>query len=104
MFGISSATEAAGGRLLGLLKVVLSMPKFSPIPLMNENRGAFGVNLGHMWHEPYKVREWMKDILQGVEDGWLRPHVDKVFSFEDVAAAHQYIEDRQNIGKVVLVP
>ncbi len=104
MFGISSATEAAGGKVFGLLKVVLSMPKFSPIPLMNDNRGVFGVNLGHMWHEPEKVDVWFETILNGVRDGWVRPQVDKVFAFEKAAQAHQYIEDRKNIGKVILVP
>ncbi len=104
MFGISSATEASGGRLLGLLKVVLSMPKFSPISLMNDNRSVFGVNLGHMWHEPEMVRVWFEAILNGAREGWIRPHVDKVIKFEEAAQAHQYIEDRKNIGKVILTP
>ncbi len=42
--------------------------------------------------------------MDGVQEGWVRPHVDKSFSFNDVADAHAYIENRKNIGKVVLVP
>ena len=46
----------------------------------------------------------MRYVLQGVDEGWVRPHVDKVFSFEQAGDAHAYIENRKNIGKVILVP
>jgi NADPH:quinone reductase-like Zn-dependent oxidoreductase len=57
-----------------------------------------------MWHEPEKVAVWMRDILGGVEDGWVRPYVDRSFSFDEAGAAHRYLEERKNIGKVILVP
>jgi putative PIG3 family NAD(P)H quinone oxidoreductase len=36
------------------------------------------------------------------EDGRLRPVVDRVFPFSDVGAAHEYVEENRNFGKVVL--
>jgi NADPH:quinone reductase-like Zn-dependent oxidoreductase len=57
-----------------------------------------------MWHEPEKVAEWVSSKMQGVNEGWIRPHVDKVFPFEQAGEAHTYMESRKNIGKVVLVP
>ena len=71
---------------------------------MDKNKGVFGLNLGHMWQEREKVAQWMRALLDGVSEGWVRPHVDKAFSFDQVAEAHAYIEARKNIGKVVLVP
>ena len=71
---------------------------------MNLNRGVFGVNMGHLWHEPDKIRAWADKLLQGVAAGWVRPHVDKAFSFDRVGEAHAYLEARKNIGKVVLTP
>jgi len=62
------------------------------------------VNLGHLWNEKKKIRDWMQVILNGVNEGWVRPHVDKTFSFGEASKAHLYIESRKNIGKVVLVP
>lgn len=104
MFGVSTAS--ANGLLgkLKMLKAVAQTPWFFALPLVNRNRGVFGLNLGHMWHEPEKVAIWMRDILRGVGEGWVRPYVDQAFSFDDVAKAHQYMEARKNIGKVVLVP
>jgi NADPH:quinone reductase-like Zn-dependent oxidoreductase len=104
MFGISAATDSSWVGKLKLIKTAIDMPFFHPVSLMNDNRSAFGVNMGHMWHEVDKLRIWMDYIIAGVNEGWVRPYVDKEFSFADAAAAHQYIEDRKNIGKIVLIP
>ncbi|HEY1077208.1 MAG TPA: zinc-binding dehydrogenase [Fontimonas sp.] len=102
MFGISSATESSLPGPLKLVGMALGLPLFTPIGLMNENRSVFGVNMGHLWHEPDKVAIWMQTILRGVAEGWVRPHVDKVFPLAQAGDAHSYIEARRNTGKVVL--
>lgn len=104
MFGISTASADGLRGKLGMAKAVWQTPWFHPLGLLNQNKGVFGLNLGHMWHEREKVAEWMKVILDGVNEGWIRPHVDKAFPFDEIGAAHAYIESRKNIGKVVLVP
>jgi NADPH:quinone reductase-like Zn-dependent oxidoreductase len=71
---------------------------------MNLNRAVFGVNMGHLWHEPEKIRSWADALLDGVAAGWVRPHVDKAFPFDRAGEAHAYLEARRNIGKVVLTP
>jgi NADPH:quinone reductase-like Zn-dependent oxidoreductase len=104
MFGVSIAAANGLKGKLKMIKAAVQMPRFHPIGLLNKNRGVFGLNLGHMWHEPEKVSTWMETILGGVSEGWVRPHVDKVFSFAQVGDAHSYMEARKNTGKVVLVP
>lgn len=37
-----------------------------------------------------------------LNSGQLRPVIDKVFNFNDVADAHRYLEAGQHIGKVML--
>jgi len=104
MFGVSAASANGLKGKFKLIKAVLQMPKFSPLGLLKKSRGVFGLNLGHLWHEPKKVTAWMQVILDGVNEGWVRPFVDKAFSFEQVGDAHKYLEERKNLGKVVLVP
>jgi NADPH:quinone reductase-like Zn-dependent oxidoreductase len=104
MFGVSTASANGISGKLKMLKAVVQMPRFHPLGLLNKNRGVFGLNLGHMWHEPEKVALWMRDILRGVDEEWIRPHVDQTFSFDDVGKAHRRLEERKNIGKVVLIP
>jgi len=104
MFGVSTASANGISGKLKMLKAVVQMPRFHPLGLLNKNRGVFGLNLGHMWHEPEKVALWMRDILRGFDEEWINPHVDQAFSFDDVGKAHRRLEERKNIGKVVLVP
>jgi synaptic vesicle membrane protein VAT-1 len=102
MFGISLATTSKLFGPLRLLPLALGMPLFHPLSLMNRNKSAFGVNLGHMWHEADMIAAWMHILLAGVADGWVRPHVDKTFPLAEVGTAQTYIEERKNTGKVVL--
>ncbi len=104
MFGVSTASANGLKGKFKLIKAAAQMPWFHPLGLLNKNRGIFGLNLGHMWHEPEKVAEWVQEIMAGVSEGWIRPYVDKAFPFEQAGDAHSYIESRKNIGKVVLVP
>jgi NADPH:quinone reductase-like Zn-dependent oxidoreductase len=102
MFGVSVATTSKLFGPLRLLPVALGMPFFHPLSLMSSNKSAFGVNLGHMWHESDMISSWMEILLKGVADGWVRPHVDKSFPLAQVGEAQTYIEERKNTGKVVL--
>ena len=104
MFGVSVASANGLAGKIKMVKAALQMPRFNPIGLMSKNRGAFGLNLGHLWHEPEKVEEWVEAIVRGIEEGWIKPHVDKAFPFAQAGDAHTYMESRKNIGKVVLVP
>jgi len=104
VFGMSVASASGIKGKLRALKAILSMPRFNPLGLMNRNRAVFGLNLGHMWGEGEKVAGWTQEIMRGVSEGWIRPHVDRAFSFDQIRDAHTHIESRKNIGKVVLVP
>ena len=102
MFGVSTATQSRLPGRLRLIPLGLGMPLFHPLSLMNQNRSVFGVNLGHLWHEADKIRRWTHALLEGVAEGWVRPHVDKTFPLAQAGEAQAYIEARKNIGKVVL--
>ena len=102
MFGVSDAAASGLPWPFNLLSVAASMPWFHPISLMNANKAAFGVNVGHLWDEGAKVRAWASTLLAGVAEGWVRPHVDRTFPLDAAGEAHAYIEARRNKGKVVL--
>jgi NADPH:quinone reductase-like Zn-dependent oxidoreductase len=105
-FGLSSAATSKERSLLAPFRALAKVPwlRVNPISLMNENHGVLGVNLGHMWDQVDVLRGWLEQILRWWTEGKVRPHVDRTFSFADAPAAHAYIQDRRNIGKVVLVP
>lgn len=104
VFGISVASASGIAGKFRAVKAILTMPRFNPIGLMNRNKGVFGLNLGHLWREGDKVAGWTREIMRGVAEGWITPHVDRSFTFDQIAEAHTHLESRKNIGKVVLVP
>lgn len=44
----------------------------------------------------------MKEVCKLLEDGKIKPIVDKTFSFTEIKAAHEYLENSKNLGKVVI--
>ena len=103
VYGVSSA---AGGGKLGLVKAILGAPwaRASPFALMGANKGVLGVNMGHLWDAQARVAGWANRLLDLWTDGAVRPHVDRVFPFEDAAGAHRHLEGRSNVGKTLLRP
>jgi NADPH:quinone reductase-like Zn-dependent oxidoreductase len=106
MYGISSAATGKKRSLTSMLRTLASMPwfQFNPLSLIDANKGVFGVNLGHLWSEVDRIRGWGEQLLDLWESGAIRPQIAKSFRFDEAAAAHEYIQDRKNIGKVLLVP
>jgi NADPH:quinone reductase-like Zn-dependent oxidoreductase len=106
MFGISAAVNRKERSVLGLLAVLAATPwfQFNPLSLMNANKGVFGVNLGHMWGEVDRIRNWADQLVDLWRQRVVKQKIAKSFRFDEVAAAHHFIQDRKNIGKVLLVP
>lgn len=101
-FGASSATTGKRRDLFAVLKTMISMPFFHPVPLMDSNRGVFGTNMGHLWEVMDRLQPDMDAILRHVVEGTFCPVVDRAFPFEQAGEAHAYIQDRKNFGKVLL--
>jgi NADPH:quinone reductase-like Zn-dependent oxidoreductase len=106
MFGVSAAASGKERSLLGFVSLLASTPwlQFNPISLMNANKGVFGVNLGHMWGEVDRIREWADRLFELWAQGVVKPRIARSFRFDEAAQAHHFIQDRRNIGKVLLVP
>ncbi len=48
------------------------------------------------------IRDFADFALPRFADGRLKPVIDRIFSWQEVAEAHQYMEANKNIGKIVL--
>jgi NADPH:quinone reductase-like Zn-dependent oxidoreductase len=101
MLGISSMSGERRNALT-VLRSWWAMKPFQPLSLMNRNRGVFGLNLGHLWGERRQLQPLMDLLLMELSAERLTPVVAKTFPLERVADAHRYIQNRSNIGKVVL--
>lgn len=105
-FGLSSGSTGRERSLLSVARTLAAVPwlQINPLSLMNGNRAVAGVNLGRMWDRSELLASWLGQVLAWWGEGKVRPHVDRAFSFDQAPAAHEYIQDRRNVGKVLLTP
>jgi synaptic vesicle membrane protein VAT-1 len=106
MFGISAAVTGKKRSVLAMLSTLANTPwfQFNPVSLMNANKGVFGVNLGHMWGEIDRQRGWADQLFDLWAQGAIKPKIARSFRFDEAPQAHHFIQDRENVGKVLLVP
>jgi NADPH2:quinone reductase len=67
------------------------------------NQSLTGVFLGAEIAGP-RAQQMIGELVDDVAAGRLRVLVDRTFPLADAAAAHAFIESRQAVGRVVLVP
>jgi NADPH:quinone reductase-like Zn-dependent oxidoreductase len=72
--------------------------------MMNENKGVFGLNMLHWWDREGDLERITEPLAAALEAGELEPVVAESFPFDRAGDAHRFLQDRRNIGKVVLVP
>ncbi len=102
IFGFSSAVVGARRNYLRLAVSLLKTPRFSPFKLFAHNRAVIGVMLSFL--RPEVLRREYPPLFKLYTEGKLHPHVDRTFPLSQAALAHEYIQARKNVGKVVLVP
>lgn len=101
LYGATGVVAGSKRNIFRALGFMMSQPGIKPLWLMNQNKAVGGLNLLQLWDAEEQLSYAMADILSGI-GGWLKPRVDKAFPMERAAEAHAYLQDRKNIGKVVL--
>jgi len=88
----------------GLVGMPLAtMPWWKSVNMMSENKGVFGLNMLSWWDREGLDRV-TAPLLDDLASGALKPVVAEAFPFDRAGDAHRFIEERRNIGKVVLTP
>lgn len=71
--------------------------------LMGGNRSLSGVFLGAEITTP-RVHDNIQRLIDEAAHGKLKVMIDREFPLSEAAAAHAYIESRQAVGRVLLIP
>jgi NADPH:quinone reductase-like Zn-dependent oxidoreductase len=95
-------TAGESRHVLRALAAQWSTPRFDPIAMISENRGVFGLDLDHLWAERRFLHASMEALLTDFGAGRLKAVVAKAFPLGRAADAHRFLQDRANVGKVVL--
>jgi NADPH:quinone reductase-like Zn-dependent oxidoreductase len=108
-YGLSEVQSGEGRDIAAAVKGLVrmttaTMPWWKSMAIMNENKGVFGLNMLHWWDREGSLDRVVTPLADDLDAGRLEPVVAASFPFDEAAAAHRYIHERRNVGKVVLVP
>jgi NADPH:quinone reductase-like Zn-dependent oxidoreductase len=80
-------------------------PEATPFPLFAVLAKSLTLR-GYLVHEitgdPARLQSAKAFILDGLASGALRPIIAKTFPFEEIVAAHRYLESNAQFGKIVV--
>ena len=100
-FGASAAVSGPKRNYFTAFKMWRSTPKFNPLIMMSSNKAIFGVHMGKM-DDSAVFGTHMMELAKMLQQGKIKPIIDSVWRFEQVADAQQHMHDRKNRGKVLL--
>jgi len=103
-YGFSSTAGPEGKKsLMRAGMALLQTPRFHPLKLMASNIAVIGVNLGRLQARAAVLAGEIDELFKLYAAGKIKPVIAKTFPLGEAAAAHRYMHDRKNIGKVILV-
>ncbi|XP_061665482.1 synaptic vesicle membrane protein VAT-1 homolog [Syngnathoides biaculeatus] len=102
VFGAANCVTGQKRSLLALVKTWYNQLSISTLKLMQTNKAVCGFHLGYL--DEQHVDAGMASLLRLYAEGKIRPRVDSRFHFEEVTDAMRRMHERQNIGKVILLP
>lgn len=109
IFGMSEVSSGEKRKMWRALSAIARLP-FSTTPwwkgalIFNENKGVFGLNMLTWWQREGDLSRVIQPVAEGLTKGVFRPVLEEAFPFSRADEAHRYMQERRNIGKVVLVP
>lgn len=102
-FGASSMISGEKRSLPQLFSFLINMPLYTPIRLMMENKGVFGLNMLPLFEDPL-LTQALDQVIQHFDEGKLQVLIGKTFPLAQGGEAHSYLQGRSNIGKIILTP
>ena len=77
----------------------IAIPVF---PILSKHLTVRGYELFEITTVPEKLAKAKQFVYDGLASGQLRPEIDKIFAFDEMVKAHEYMASNQQIGKIVV--
>lgn len=77
----------------------------TPFPMfqaLNKGLSVRGYSMFEVTSKPEKLERARNYIMNGLQNGTLKPLIDKTFPLDKIAEAHRYMESNQQNGKIVV--
>jgi NADPH2:quinone reductase len=92
------------GRLINYGNASGGSTSIDAFTLINDNHILQGFGLASYFGKPDLMQETYQYLFSQAATGKLKVHIGQTFPLKDAAEAHRQMENRQTIGKIVLIP
>ena len=97
------AADMSDKNIMGKLKTGLDFGFYHPGMLIGSSKAILGLNMLRIAdNKPSMLKRCLQEVVQLTGLGVFAPKLGKTFNASDIAAAHDYLEKRKSIGKVVV--
>lgn len=101
-FGVASRS-GAGSSILKDLKLVFGFGFLPIVEFLLKSQGIIGVNMLHVADErPEALQHCIQAVVRMTQEGILKPTVGGKFPVEELAKAHDFLQNRKSIGKIAV--
>ena len=104
LFGLSEPVAQGRRSWWRLIRSLIAMPRPGVLDLISRNQSVAGLNIGHLWSDFDRFRAAGDYLFEDWRNGVIAPVVHARVPFDEAARAHEILQERKNIGKVLLVP
>ena len=102
LYGVSSRMKNKKG-IFGTIRLLWNFGLMTPVELLISSKSIMGVNMLRIAdNKPEILQRCLKNVVALTKKGILNLVVGKVFSIDDIDMAHEYLESRKSIGKIVV--
>lgn len=102
IFGPLTAAMSRGGILIEYGGLSPEPTPFPLFPVLSKSLTLRGYLVHEITGDPARLAAAKAFILGGLEAGALRPVIARTFPFEEIVAAHRFLESNQQFGKIVV--
>lgn len=94
---------APGGRYVELAMTALKSARSIDLSILSNNQVFYSVDLRKLMLQNYdQVSQYLKEMIQLVADKIIFPKLYSIFPFTEIKEAYHCLENRENIGKIVV--
>ncbi len=102
LYGFAAVTGKGGLNRLRMIKEAVQVPLVFPPSIVSRNVSLMGFNLYFLTHKVRYLKGATRQLLGWYEKRIIAPSFRSTFSFDDIPRAHEFLQSRKSIGKVIV--
>ncbi|KAM6452178.1 synaptic vesicle membrane protein VAT-1 homolog [Liasis olivaceus] len=103
-YGVANLLTGQRKNLMAMAKTWWNQFSINALQLLHLNKAVCGYHLGYLDEEVELLTAVVTKLIALYNQGKIKPKVDSVWPFEQVVDAMKQMQEKKNVGKVVLIP